>query len=54
VDNNFIDTGGDNYAMLVQSPPAAWRDVMADVLIEYIRGRASIAPATLDRITAVP
>jgi len=57
VTNDFTSGGGDGYSMLVlpQAPPV--REVMADVLLEYLKGKASISPTSYlpaSRIIAVP
>jgi 5'-nucleotidase len=46
--------GGDGYAMLVQSPLPAGRDVMADVMVEYMKTKASFDPTPAKRITILP
>src|SRR6185369_3400374 len=37
VTNDFTNAGGDGYTMLVETTPSAGRDIMADVLNEYIK-----------------
>jgi 5'-nucleotidase len=54
VDNDFVDSGGDGYGMLVQKPAAALRDVMAGVLLDYIRAHPDLVPAVAGRITQIP
>lgn len=54
VTNDFTNAGGDGYAMLVETKPSSGRDVMADVVLEYIKAHTPITtPAKFGtRITA--
>jgi 5'-nucleotidase len=54
VDPDFVDGGGDGYAMLVQPTRAPGRDVMADVLLTYVQARPHLHPSIEGRIVAVP
>lgn len=57
VTNDFTSAGGDGYTMLVESSSAPVREVMADVLLEALKGQASISPSNYPgggRITQVP
>jgi 5'-nucleotidase len=48
--NDFVNAGGDGYTMFVGIHGVS-REVMADVLLEYIRDRGTISPITEGRIT---
>lgn len=48
--NNFMNAGGDGYTMLADGQGAT-RELMADVLLEYIRARGTITPTIEGRIT---
>jgi 5'-nucleotidase len=48
--NDFVNAGGDGYTMFV-GVHGVTREVMADVLLEYIRDRGTISPVTEGRIT---
>jgi 5'-nucleotidase len=48
--NDFVNAGGDGYTMLADGHGTT-REVMADVLLEYIREQATITPAIEGRIT---
>lgn len=50
--NDFTNAGGDGYTMLVDGQGTT-RDVMANVLLDYIRERGTISPSIEGRITAV-
>ncbi len=54
VDTNYLDTGGDDYGMLAQTPAATPRDVDADVLLEYLRANPQMTPAAGGRIAQAP
>jgi 5'-nucleotidase len=54
VDVAYLDSGGDGYGMLVQTPPAPTRDVAAEVFLDYLRTNAPLAPAIAGRITQIP
>ena len=46
VTNDFTSSGGDGYTMLVEQKPSAGQDVMADVLLEYVKAHSPLtAPA---------
>lgn len=51
--NNFVNAGGDGYTML-NDGQGVTREVMADVLLDYIRAQGTITPATDGRITKFP
>ena len=51
VDNDYIDRGGDDYGMLIQTPPAPGRDTAAEVLLTYVRSQAQLATPAGGRIT---
>ena len=51
--NDFMNTGGDGYAVLADGTGTS-RDVMADVLVDYILGLGTISPLTYGRIVALP
>jgi 5'-nucleotidase len=48
--NDFVNAGGDGYTMFV-GIHGVTREVMADVLLEYIRDQGTISPVTEGRIT---
>ncbi|MBI4260709.1 MAG: 5'-nucleotidase C-terminal domain-containing protein [Actinobacteria bacterium] len=50
--NDFVNAGGDGYAMLADGMGTT-RDVMADVLLEYIADQGVITPTIEGRITQV-
>lgn len=50
--NDFTNAGGDGYTMLADGKGTT-REVMADVLLDYIRQLGTITPAIEGRITAV-
>jgi 5'-nucleotidase len=50
---DFTNSGGDGYTMLVDGTGAT-REIMADVVHEYIKTQATITPTTNGRIVAVP
>jgi 5'-nucleotidase len=57
VTNDFTNGGGDGYSMLVQPQAAPVREVMADVLLEYLKGKTAISPRSYlpaSRIIALP
>ena len=55
VDNDYLEGGGDNYGMLIESPPAPAQALLADVLLEYLQQKPSVAPATsATRIIQMP
>lgn len=57
VTNDFTNAGGDGYTMLVQPQAAPVREVMADVLLDYLQGKTSISPRNYlpaSRIIALP
>jgi 5'-nucleotidase len=54
VDTDYVDQGGDGYGMLVQSPPAATRDIAADVFLDYLRTNGPLAAVIQGRITQIP
>ncbi|HZA60577.1 MAG TPA: 5'-nucleotidase C-terminal domain-containing protein, partial [Actinomycetota bacterium] len=47
--NDFVNTGGDGYSMLADGTGVT-REVMADVLVEHIRGLGTISPVIEGRI----
>jgi 5'-nucleotidase len=54
VDTSYLDTGGDDYGMLVETPAATGRDVDAQALLEYLQANPQVTPALAGRITQVP
>jgi 5'-nucleotidase len=50
--NDFVNAGGDGYTMLADGQGTT-REVMADVLLNYIRERGTITPTIDGRISAV-
>ncbi|HRG99483.1 MAG TPA: 5'-nucleotidase C-terminal domain-containing protein [Polyangiaceae bacterium] len=54
VTNDFTSAGGDGYTELIQSPPALGRDVMADVLRDYIQAKSPIAVPAGGRVIRLP
>lgn len=48
--NDFVNAGGDDYTMLADGQGVT-REVMADVVLEHIRGLGTITPTTEGRIT---
>jgi 5'-nucleotidase len=54
VDSDYLDAGGDDYGMLVQSPAAARRDVEATVLRDYLKANPQLTPSIAGRVTQVP
>jgi 5'-nucleotidase len=54
VTNDFTSAGGDGYVELVQPTASPARDVMADVLRDYIQTKTPIAAAAADRILRLP
>ncbi|HVE86959.1 MAG TPA: 5'-nucleotidase, partial [Myxococcales bacterium] len=53
VTNDFTAGGGDGYSMLVQTPAAPGREVLADVFLGYVRGRAVISPTDYPASTRI-
>jgi len=51
--NDFLNAGGDFYAMFADGQGTT-REVMADVLLEYIQSLGTITPTLEGRITKVP
>jgi 5'-nucleotidase len=55
--NDFVNAGGDGYTMLATGGdhhgPGVTREVMADVVLEYIKSLGTITPTTEGRITNV-
>ncbi|GAC1574091.1 MAG: bifunctional UDP-sugar hydrolase/5'-nucleotidase [Polyangiales bacterium] len=54
VTNNFTSAGGDGYAMLVESTPSPAREVMADVLLDYIKAKSPLTATAATRILPLP
>lgn len=50
---DFTNAGGDGYTMLADGQGAS-RDVMAEVVHDYIRAQGTLTPAITGRIVAVP
>ena len=48
--NDFVNSGGDGYTMFV-GEHGVTREVMADVLLEYIKDQGTITPALEGRVT---
>jgi 5'-nucleotidase len=51
--NDFMNAGGDGYTMLTDGQGVT-RDLMANVVLEYIRDVGTISPTLEGRITQVP
>jgi 5'-nucleotidase len=51
--NDFVNSGGDSYTVL-KDGQGVTRDVMADVVLEYIQAQGTITPILDGRITKVP
>jgi 5'-nucleotidase len=51
--SDFTNSGGDGYTMLADGAGAT-RELMAQVVLEYVRMRGGVMPATEGRITAAP
>jgi 5'-nucleotidase len=50
-----ISAGDDGYAMLAETAPTPSRDLLVDVLTEYLKNRTTVAPpSTFPRIVKVP
>ncbi len=54
VDTDYLDTGGDDYGMLVETPPVMGRDVDASVLLAYLQANPDLTPTSAGRITQLP
>jgi 5'-nucleotidase len=55
VTNDFVNSGGDGYVAFTETTPTLGRDVMANVVIEYVKKIKDLTPpATLDRIVQEP
>jgi 5'-nucleotidase len=52
--SNVMSTGGDSYGILIEPSPTPGRDVMADVLLDYVRTKGALTPVTSGRITKLP
>jgi 5'-nucleotidase len=50
--NDFVNAGGDGYTMFVGTHGVT-REVMADVLLEYIKDRGTVTPTVDGRITRI-
>ena len=48
--NDFVNTGGDSYAVLNDGQGMS-RDLMANVLLEYIKAKGTVSPVVDGRIT---
>jgi 5'-nucleotidase len=48
--NDFVNAGGDGYTMLADGQGIT-REVMFDVVLQYIQGQGTITPTTEGRIT---
>jgi 5'-nucleotidase len=44
VDTDYVDRGGDDYGMLVQSPAAPTLDVAAEVFLDYLKTSGPLVP----------
>jgi 5'-nucleotidase len=51
VTNDFTNAGGDGYTMLASAPATPPRDVLADVVTDYLRARSPLVVPTAGRIT---
>jgi 2',3'-cyclic-nucleotide 2'-phosphodiesterase (5'-nucleotidase family) len=45
VTNDFTNTGGDGYGMLRQPTASPSLEVMADVVVDYLKAKATLSPA---------
>lgn len=48
--NDFTNAGGDGYTMLVDGAPFVTREVMANVVLEYIQEQGTVTPTIENRI----
>lgn len=53
VTNDFTNAGGDGYAMLIEAKPSAARDILADVLLDYLKAHNPLTLPTGGRITGL-
>jgi 2',3'-cyclic-nucleotide 2'-phosphodiesterase (5'-nucleotidase family) len=51
--NDFTNAGGDGYVELADGQGVS-RDLLATVLLDYIRARGTISPTTDGRISSTP
>lgn len=51
---DFLNSGGDGYTMFVDGQPFASRDILAEVLIEYIQALGTVTPVLQGRIVRMP
>lgn len=54
VTNDFTSAGGDGYTMLIEPTPSPARDVLADVVLGYVKAKSPIVTPASGRITALP
>jgi 5'-nucleotidase len=54
VDTDYLDSGGDGYGMLIETPAIPGRDVAAEVFLDYLETNAPLAPGLSGRITQQP
>jgi 5'-nucleotidase len=52
--NDYLNSGGDTYGMLVEPNPTKGRDLAQQVLLDYLRSGPELATAPAGRITQVP
>jgi 5'-nucleotidase len=51
---DIISDGADAFAMLTEASPTPGREVMADVLLEYVASKGTLSPTIAGRIVQVP
>jgi hypothetical protein len=49
-----ISAGADGYGVLTETSPTPSRDLVIDILAEYLKGKGSVTPTLAGRIVAVP
>jgi len=54
VTNDFVNSGGNGYSLLIETSPSPSRDIWADVLVDYVKANTPLTPATSGRITQTP
>ena len=53
VTNDFTNAGGDSFTMLIEKAPSPALEVMADVVLSYLKKQGTFAPPKVERITVV-
>jgi 2',3'-cyclic-nucleotide 2'-phosphodiesterase (5'-nucleotidase family) len=46
VTNNFTNAGGDTFSMLIEPVPSAPREVLADIVLDYVKAKGALTPAS--------